>query len=199
MANPDRALATGLSAVAIALVAAGGPAWGHPGHDEAGANAVLAGLAHPFSGLDHLLVAVLLGLAAGQQSGTARWVLPALFLAALPVGLAVGAPAALQVGLAVTGLAGLGVCLATAASGGAPIVGGLALIGGLAVGLPHAPVAAGSGAPVAFSLSFVAGTAALVATGLLVARLAAGWPTALARSGAAAAGLGAVVALAGIV
>jgi urease accessory protein len=48
---------------AVFLLAASGTAFAHPGHDVSG---FAAGLMHPFSGLDHLLAMVAVGLWAAQ-------------------------------------------------------------------------------------------------------------------------------------
>lgn len=52
---------------------------GHPGHDDD----FLRGVAHPLSGLDHMLALLAVGLWAAQLGGRARWVLPASFAAVM--------------------------------------------------------------------------------------------------------------------
>ncbi|WP_260427457.1 HupE/UreJ family protein, partial [Pseudomonas aeruginosa] len=54
---------------ALALLAAPALAFAHPGHGEHG---LVAGLAHPLTGLDHLLAMFAVGLWAAQQQGAAR-------------------------------------------------------------------------------------------------------------------------------
>ncbi|MEZ5729319.1 MAG: HupE/UreJ family protein [Burkholderiaceae bacterium] len=49
-----------------------------------------AGLWHPFSGLDHLLAMVAIGIWAAWLGGSARWRLPATFVAAMAVAAAWG-------------------------------------------------------------------------------------------------------------
>ena len=49
-------------------------AYAHPGH-------AMAGLVHPFLGIDHLLAMVAVGVWASQLGGRARWMLPAIFVA----------------------------------------------------------------------------------------------------------------------
>ena len=49
---------------ALLLLLASGTALAHPGHD----GGLAAGLAHPFTGLDHLLAMVAVGLWAAQQT-----------------------------------------------------------------------------------------------------------------------------------
>ncbi len=64
----------------------------HAGHAEAvvGHSAFSAGLLHPWTGLDHLLAMVAVGLWAAQMGGRALWLVPASFLAAMGLGAALG-------------------------------------------------------------------------------------------------------------
>lgn len=55
----------------------------HPGH---GASGLTAGLLHPFSGMDHLLAMLAVGLWAGQLSTRRIWLLPAVFMTLLAAG-----------------------------------------------------------------------------------------------------------------
>jgi urease accessory protein len=81
-----RAVRTALSALAVALLAAG-PALAHPQHAHANLS---AGLAHPFGGLDHILAMVAVGLLAARRGGSAAaW--PLAFLAAMIAGFGLGA------------------------------------------------------------------------------------------------------------
>src|SRR5215203_6901230 len=48
------------------------------------------GLLHPFSGLDHVLAMVAVGLWASQLGGRALWLLPLTFPAVMAVGAALG-------------------------------------------------------------------------------------------------------------
>jgi urease accessory protein len=63
------------AAVLVSLLASG-VAQAHPGH----AHDVLAGIAHPFMGLDHLLAMLTVGIWAAQLGGSARWLVPASFV-----------------------------------------------------------------------------------------------------------------------
>ena len=71
------------SLFAIALFLSPAVAFAHAGHDHAG---IMAGLAHPLFGLDHLLAMLAVGLWAAQQTGTARWALPLTFVASMLFG-----------------------------------------------------------------------------------------------------------------
>jgi urease accessory protein len=71
-----------LTGAAIAVAAPW--AMAHPGHDAG--PALAAGLAHPFTGWDHLLAMAAVGLWATQLGGRARWIVPVSFLGAMVAG-----------------------------------------------------------------------------------------------------------------
>jgi len=58
----------------------------HPGHGSG----ISAGLAHPLTGLDHLLAMVAVGMWAFQLGGRARWAVPATFMGLMTAGSALG-------------------------------------------------------------------------------------------------------------
>lgn len=64
------------------------PAMAHPAGLHAGAadNAATLGFLHPFTGLDHLLVMVAVGLWAVQLGGRFLWLLPASFVGPMVLG-----------------------------------------------------------------------------------------------------------------
>jgi urease accessory protein len=62
-------------------------AMAHPGHDLVSA---YAGFLHPFTGWDHLLVMVAIGIWAAKIGGAARWLLPLAFLITMTVGALLG-------------------------------------------------------------------------------------------------------------
>jgi urease accessory protein len=72
----------------VGTFCAAAPALAHPGHPGPGTLGVWAGLAHPLSGLDHLLAMTAVGLWAALRGGRALAVWPATFLAAMAVGFA---------------------------------------------------------------------------------------------------------------
>jgi len=74
--------------VALALTAGSGAAMAHSGH---GGTGFLSGLFHPFSGLDHMLAMIAVGLLASRQKGMARLALPAGFVLSMIAGALVGA------------------------------------------------------------------------------------------------------------
>lgn len=71
----------------LALLFSPALAMAHPGHEAAG---LLAGLAHPLTGLDHLLAMLAVGLWAAQQQGAARWALPLAFVGSMLAGAVLG-------------------------------------------------------------------------------------------------------------
>lgn len=66
------------------LVMFPGAALAHTGHMED--LALVAGLAHPFGGLDHVLAMLAVGLWATMLGGRALWVLPVTFVSAMIAG-----------------------------------------------------------------------------------------------------------------
>jgi len=70
--------------VAMALAALGPPALAHV--EQAQAAGLLSGLAHPVSGLDHVLAMVAVGLWGAQLGAPAIWLLPLTF----PIVMALG-------------------------------------------------------------------------------------------------------------
>src|SRR5262245_41803488 len=73
---------------AIMLMGFGSAAVAHVG--DHGPTGFVAGLAHPFPGLDHLLALVAVGLWASQLGGPALWLLPVTFPAVMALGAAIG-------------------------------------------------------------------------------------------------------------
>ncbi len=63
--------------VAICITLLPAVAWAHPGH---GGSGFVTGLAHPFSGLDHIIGMLTVGIWAARNSGIRRWIIPAVFL-----------------------------------------------------------------------------------------------------------------------
>ncbi|MDR6676511.1 HupE/UreJ family protein [Pseudomonas oryzihabitans] len=145
-------------------------AFAHPGHDESG---VLAGVAHPLSGLDHLLAMFAVGLWAAQQTGRARWLLPLTFVGSLVLGGLLGfagfAVTYLETGIAASVLA-LGLLVAAAVR--PPEVLALVITGlfGLAHGIAHGLELPEMSSPAAYALGFTAATSGLHAAGFSLAR-----------------------------
>lgn len=124
--------------IALLMIALAAPAQAHPGHAMAD---MQAGFLHPFSGLDHLLVMLAVGLWAGRIGGHARWQLPLTFVLVMALGAASGMLGwmmpGLEPGLAVSVLAmGLVIALQAplARSWQFGLVGAFALLHGFAHG-----------------------------------------------------------------
>lgn len=100
------------------LLAASVPsmALAHAGHSGDAAHSTLYdGFVHPFTGLDHLLMMLAVGLWAGRAGGALRWQLPAAFLSGMAGGWLLGGAGlvmpGLESGIAAT-LIALGVAMA---------------------------------------------------------------------------------------
>ncbi len=113
-------------------------AFAHPGHGESG---LVAGLAHPVLGLDHLLAMLAVGLWAIQSGQRHWWVLPATFVTMMLAGAGI-AMAGLHVPAWIEGGSGLSLVMLGLLLGAAarvPLKYGVALIGCMAFlhGLAH--------------------------------------------------------------
>jgi urease accessory protein len=86
--------ALGLAVASAFAVASPGVAFAHPGIGQA--HDLVHGFVHPFTGLDHLLAMLAVGVFAAQLGGRAVWLVPATFIAVMA-------------GAAVAGLAGLAI------------------------------------------------------------------------------------------
>jgi len=138
----------------------------HPGH----ATGLLAGFGHPFTGADHLLAMLGVGLWAAILGGKARWALPATFLTAMALGgafamtlgLGVLAAAVEPAILASVILLGAAVALALRA----PLALALPMVAlfGLAHGAAHGTEMVGNG--LVFGAAMLAATACLHGLGL---------------------------------
>lgn len=185
-------------ALAAALLAPA-TAFAHEGHSHA--VGFLAGLAHPFGGLDHLVAMIAVGLWAASY-GTRRMalMLPAGFLGGMVAGGLLGAfgPALPIVEYGVVGTAVL-LALAVGASLRLPAAASIALVAlaGAFHGVAHGAEMASGASLALYGAGFLAATALLHGFGYGVARLAqdAGRMALLRGAGFAAAGLVVVSAL----
>ncbi|MET1078535.1 MAG: HupE/UreJ family protein [Pseudomonas sp.] len=176
----------------LTLLLLPGLALAHDGHGHSG---VLAGLAHPLFGLDHLLAMLAVGLWAAQQQGLARLALPATFVVSLTLGGLLGFQGlvlpGLESGIAASVLA-LGLLVALAARPPLGLALPLTAVFALAHGLAHGLELPALTSPAGYALGFTLATAALHGAGYALVR---GLPRAaaplvrLAGAGSAAAGL----------
>jgi len=141
---------------------------GHAGHDEVGG--IGWGLMHPFTGLDHLLAMVAVGLWAVQLGGRALWALPAAFVGTMCLGGLMGMNGAvlpLVEPMILTSVLALGALIAFTVRLPLAACAGVVALSALFHGQAH-----GAEMPVGASgwmtaLGFVAATTALHVTGVL--------------------------------
>lgn len=137
-------------AIAMVIAALPGLALAHVGGDAGGHHEIgfAAGFTHPFTGLDHLLAMVAVGIWSAMTARRA-WLAPAAFAAMLGVGALLGmgglALPAVEPIVAASLLV-LGLLVATRAT--LPAVAGMTLVGAFALfhGLAHGAELAGAGA-----------------------------------------------------
>jgi urease accessory protein len=151
---------------ATILASVSSAALAHPGHDVSG---LAAGLMHPFSGLDHLLAMVAVGLWAAQGGGRKVWLLPATFMAMLAVGAGLAmqwqALPMVEAGIATSVLA-LGLLVTLSMQLPAVLAVAVTALFGLLHGYAHGLELPESAAPVSYALGFLVATAVLHASGV---------------------------------
>lgn len=155
-----------LSISAILLAAMAAPAFAHINPLEHGS--LLTGLAHPFSGADHILAMVAVGLWAAQIGGRARWIVPASFVSMMAVGFLMamnGITLPFVEPALLASIVGLGLLVALAAR--VPTVVSAAVVGLFAVfhGYAHGGEM-GAATPISFATGFMMATAVLHGIGL---------------------------------
>jgi urease accessory protein len=159
----------------VALLLAPQSAFAHTGVEHA--MSFGAGFAHPWSGLDHILAMVAVGLWAGLKGGRAIWAWPASFVSVMSLGGTlgmIGIPLpAVESGILASVIV-LGVLVLAAAR--PPVLVGAALIGAFALlhGHAHGAELPSAGAAVSYALGFAAATALLHTIGLAVALVGSG-------------------------
>jgi urease accessory protein len=130
-----------------------------------------SGFAHPFSGLDHLLAMLAVGLWASQHKGASRWMLPAVFPAAMMIGALVGFSgvqlAGVESGIAVS-VAVLGLLIAFAVKLPKLASGGLVALFALIHGYAHGVEMPIEHSALQYGMGFVLATALIHAMGLSV-------------------------------
>jgi urease accessory protein len=141
----------------------------HPGHGSGFA----AAFAHPFTGLDHLLMMLSVGIFAGRIGGNARWQLPLAFLSAMTVGWIIAAAgysfAGIESGIA-AGLIALGVMFVLQIQLSRWLQAGVIAIFAVMHGMAHGAELSNV-TPVATSIGFLAATILLHVIGLGIASL----------------------------
>lgn len=159
-----------LRLLALIVVLLPTAALAHPGHGEGAGLA--AGLAHPFTGIDHIAAMVAVGLWAALKGGRALWAWPAAFVAVMAAGALAGmggiAVPYVEAGI-LASVVTLGLLVATAAD--VPVALGAAIVAVFAVfhGYAHgAELPQGAGAA-SYLFGFALATAALHGVGIAMA------------------------------
>jgi urease accessory protein len=139
----------------------------HPGH--AGATGIAAGVTHPFTGIDHVLTMIAVGLCAAQIGRRALWMLPAAFLAFMIAGAILGIGGT-HVAMAEQGIAAsvliLGLLVAIGSPSRLPAILGLVALFAIFHGYAHGAEMSAGIAPLAYAFGFAIATAALLAIGI---------------------------------
>ena len=153
--------------LAAGTLLAPGLAMAHPGHGaEIG---LAAGLAHPWSGIDHVLAMTAVGLLAARLGGRALWAVPAAFLGVMALG---GMVTAAELSLPFVELA---IALSVAVFGftiaarvAPPVLAAMALVGVFAVfhGHAHAGEMPADASALAYGAGFLTATALLHGLGI---------------------------------
>lgn len=148
----------------LVLAAAAPAAWAHGQGAHTHDAGLIAGMLHPFSGLDHLLAMVAVGLWAAQQGGRTLWVLPLSFISAMAIGAAMGMAgvtfAVMEAGIALSVLA-LGVLVALRRRMFLPLAALLTGLFALFHGVAHGQEMPLAASPWGYGLGMLAATALL--------------------------------------
>ena len=153
--------------LALIVIAFSGMAQAHPGHE----GGYLAGLSHSFTGLDHLLAMLAVGVWAAQLGGRAKYLVPASFIACMAVAGGIGMSGiALPMvdGWIATSVVLLGLLIAFSIK--APVALSASIVGVFAVfhGYAHGAEMPLLSTPWVYGMGFVLSTAALHGMGLLL-------------------------------
>lgn len=149
-----------------AFAAASSPALAHPGHEAT--NSFAAGWIHPFVGLDHLLVALAVGIWAVRISRHSVWRVPLSFCAAMAGGAALAyAGIALPAGEPLIALSVLVLGLLVVSDLRMPSLWGSAIVGLFALfhGMAHAVEQAAGFTPAIYLAGVVTATLMLHVAG----------------------------------
>lgn len=190
----SRIVFAGAVAFVVAAFASTDPALAHTGLEHAVSFA--SGFKHPWTGLDHMLAMVAVGLWAGLNGGRALWAWPAAFVGVMAAGGAIGIAGVpmpmVELGILASVIV-LGLLVLTAAK--LPLALGAALVAAFALlhGHAHGAELPAQAAAVTYAAGFALATALLHGVGLGVAYLGGSDAGRLLVRGA-----GALVAVAGV-
>jgi len=152
-------------------------AMAHPFHGGA-TPGLGAGFLHPFSGLDHMLAMLAVGIWAARAGGAWQWRVPALFLSAagiaclLPTLLSFSLPIPVEGGIAAS-LIFLGLLIALDLRTHPAVAAAMVALFGAFHGLAHGIEMPSGHSPLLFLAGFLTATALLHGTGLLLGRVTA--------------------------
>ena len=189
--------------LAGAMLAMTGLAQAHTGAGEA--SGFMHGFSHPFSGLDHILAMVAVGLYAAQRGGRALWLVPLAFVSMMAVGGALGVYG-VNLPMVELGIAASVIVLGAAVAMDLrfPTVAALGLVGFFAIfhGHAHGAEMPAAAAGLAYAAGFMIATAVLhglgVGLGLATGALARGRFDSAVRYAGGAMSLAGVGILAGV-
>ena len=156
-------------AIAFGAIVITVPAWGHSGTGLAGG--FPSGFKHPFTGADHLLAMVAVGLWGAFLGRPLVYVLPIVFPMVMVMGGIMGMMdlplPSTEIGIALSVIT-LGACILCAAR--PPVVVAAAMVGLFAIfhGFAHGRELPSAADPVGYSLGFVLATGLLHVTGILL-------------------------------
>ena len=155
-----------ISMSAAIFAAMSAPAFAHL--DPAEHGSFMAGISHPFSGADHVLAMVAVGLWAAQIGGKAKWVVPSTFVSLMAVGFAIAmgnvALPFVEPGI-LASVIGLGLLVALAVKVPVPVSASVVGVFALFHGHAHGGEL-GAAMPLSFAVGFVIATTILHAIGL---------------------------------
>jgi urease accessory protein len=154
--------------IAFALLFISTAASAHTGHGSSGFS---TGLMHPFSGMDHLLAMLAVGLWAGQLGGQRIWQLPATFMAMLAggafIGMMIPSLTLIEPGIAASVLI-LGLLIASPSKLALPVSFALTAAFGLFHGYAHGSEMPSAAAPLTYAAGFLLATASLHVSGIVM-------------------------------
>lgn len=156
----------------LVLLAMSPAAFAHPGHLTG--SGFTTGLLHPFTGLDHLLAMLAVGLWAAQRGGRYLFVIPASFVVMMALGAVIGA-AGLPLPLVEPGIFGsllvFGILIAFDAR--LPLAAGMTVIGSFALfhGYAHAVEMPSHASLAVFGSGMLFGSVALHLLGIGIGRV----------------------------
>lgn len=189
-----------LPLAALLLAALPGAALAHA--TSAPAAGFAQGYGHPFTGLDHLLAMVMVGVLAARTGGRGLWLVPASFLVVMGLGGLLGAGGIalplVEAGIAVSVIL-LGAALALDLR--APVLAAMAGVGLFALfhGHAHGAEMPGNAAALAYGAGFMLASAVLHGTGIGLGMVAARMGAPVLRMAGGLASVAGIGLLAGLV